>query len=417
MIKKDVIIAILVTFMLTTAFFGILPTRSAPAYDPWLDVNDDGRVDMRDIGAVCNGFGQHGTAVDKASIEYDSEWINITDKCGQYFNITHNLNSTDLIVDITGRTTPSGGIHQKYIGLASYTTGWSKTYGGAYDDSGCSVLRTSDGGCAIAGYTASYGVNGDAYLIRTDAGGNMLWNKTYGGTNNEYVYSMVQTTDGGYALAGYTNSFGAGSYDFYLVRTDSFGNKLWNKTYGGTSGDYGWSVVQTTDGGYALAGHTRSYGAGIEDVYLVRTDSAGVMLWNRTYGGTGSDYGYSVVQTSDGGYTMTGYTQSYGAGGQDLWLVKTDSSGNLLWNKTYGGMDMDCEFSVVQTSDGGFAVVGWTLSYGAGAGYKDVWLVKTDAELGLAWTNSDSNTITLYRGATDPYWNFVRVRIWKPKNP
>jgi hypothetical protein len=120
-----------------------------------------------------------------------------------------------------------------------------------------------------------------------------------------------------------------------------------------------------------------------------------------------------LVQTSDGGYALAGYTNSSGAGSYDFWLVKTDSAGNALWNKTYGGTNDDEAAALVQTSDGGYALAGYTNSYGAG-GF-DFWLVKTDVESGLAWIDSTANTITLYRGATDPYWNFVRVQIWQPR--
>jgi hypothetical protein len=240
----------------------------------------------------------------------------------------------------------------------------------------------------------------------------MEWSKTYGGTSDDTGYSLVQTADGGYTVAGTTGSFGAGDADVYLVKTDGSGNMQWNKTYGGTSADYGSSMVKTGDGGYAITGHTVSFGAGDADVYLVKTDGSGNMQWNKTYGGTSADDGRSVVQTVDGGYAVAGFTLSFGAGLMDIWLVKTDASGNMQWSRTYGGTDWDTGGSLVQTGNGGYAIVGAT---DFGAGSYDVCLVKTDVELGLAWTDSTADTITLYRGATDPYWNFVRVRIWKIK--
>jgi predicted secreted protein len=162
------------------------------------------------------------------------------------------------------------------------------------------------------------------------------WNQTYGGAGDDRAYSVINTTDGGYALAGYTNSFGAGGYDFWLVKTDSAGNMQWNQTYGGAGDDCARSIVQTSDGGYALAGYTYSFGAGGYDFWLVKTDSAGNMQWNQTYGGTGDDYAYSVVQTSDGGYALAGYTNSFGAGGYDFYLVKARSC-TLTINATTGG--------------------------------------------------------------------------------
>jgi len=293
---------------------------------------------------------------------------------------------------------------------------WNQTYGGTGGDVAYSLVQTSDGGYALAGYTTSYGVGDyDFWLVKTDSAGNIQWNQTYGGTSDDYALSVVQTSDGGYALAGYTTSYGVGDYDFWLVKTDSAGNVLWSQIYGGTSDDYALSVVQTGDGGYALAGFTWSYGAGSSDFWLVKTDSAGNVLWSKTYGGTGIDVARSVVQTGDWGYALAGITISFGAGSSDFWLVKTDSAGNVLWSKTYGGTHSDFAYSLIQTGDWGYALAGITISYGAGG--RDFWLVKSDIELGLAMTGLTTNSIVFYRGKTDPYWNYVRIRIWIIKEP
>jgi predicted secreted protein len=291
--------------------------------------------------------------------DYDSGWLDITDKAGEYFTLTHGLDSTDVIVDITGKTTADGGAHQRHLGLTGYISGFAQTYGGTSGDGG---------------------------------------------------FSVVQTIDRGYAIAG-TISSGAGGADFWLVKTDAAGTLQWNQTYGGTDLDLARSVVETSDGGYTIAGETLSYGAGGMDFWLVKTDATGNAQWNQRYGGTNDDYGRSVVETSDGGYTIAGWTASYGAGGMDFWLVKTDAAGNAQWNQTYGGTDSDQGLSVVETSDGGYAITGYTMSFGAGD--SDVWLVKTGVGSGLTWTDSTADTVTLYRGATDVYWNYVRVRMWK----
>jgi predicted secreted protein len=344
--------------------------------------------------------------------DYDSGWVDITDKAGEYFTLTHDLDSTDVIVDITGKTTATGGAHQRHLGLTDYISGFAQTYGGTNNEWGYSLVETSDGGYAIAGETYSYGAGGsDFWLVKTDPAGNAQWNQTYGGTDWDEGFSVVETSDGGYVITGYTNSYGAGNTDVWLIKTDASGTMLWTRTYGGTSGEWGYSVVETSNGGYAITGTTLSYGAGGYDVWLIKTDASGTAQWTRTYGGTDHDYGYSVVETSDGGYVITGYTNSYGAGNTDVWLVKTDSAGTAQWNQTYGGSDYDRGYSVVETSNGGYAITGQTGSFGAGN--SDFWLVKTDVESGLAWTDSTANSITLYRGVTDVYWNFVRVRVWK----
>jgi hypothetical protein len=201
--------------------------------------------------------------------------------------------------------------------------------------------------------------------------------KTYGGTGNDNARSVQQTSDGGYIVAGYTRSFGAGSDDIFLMKTDANGNLQWAKTYGGTYWDYAYSVQQTSDGGYIVAGYTYSFGAGGDDIFLIKTDANRNISWAKTYGGTDEDRAYSVRQTSDGGYIVAGYTHSFGAGGQDFFLIKTDANGNLQWAKTYGGTDVDGAFSFQQTSDGGYILAGDTRSFGAGD--YDIFLIKTDA--------------------------------------
>ncbi len=258
---------------------------------------------------------------------------------------------------------------------------WSKTFGNGQRDRAYSAIQTSDGGYALAGYTFSY-----FWLVKTDSSGNEEWSKTFGGENADLAYSVIQTSDGGYAIAGYTRSHGAGEEDFWLVKTDSSGNGEWNKTFGGENLDWADSVIQTSDGGYVLAGFTRSYGAGGDDFWLVKTDSSGNQEWNKTHGGENDDVAREVIQTSDGGYAIAGYTGSYGAGREDFWLVKTDSSGNMEWSKTFGGQDNDLVISAIQTSDGGYALAGITYSYGAGGG--DFWLVKTDSSGNEEWNKT-----------------------------
>jgi hypothetical protein len=266
---------------------------------------------------------------------------------------------------------------------------WSRTSGDTGNEWAFSVTETTDGGYAMAGYTTSSGVgNTDFWLVKTDSSGNQLWNKTFGGLGYDWASSVIQTSDGGYggyALAGSTYSSDERGYDFWLVKTDSWGNRQWNRTYGGAYNDYAASVVQTIDGGYALSGSARddgyalggitnSSGAGYEDVWLIKTDSLGNKLWDKTYGGALNDEAYFVMQTQDDGYALAGATYAFGTGLWDAWLIKTDSSGNTLWSQTYGGTGDDQALSLILDSDGGFVLAGSTNTYGAGAW--DAWLFK-----------------------------------------
>ncbi|MCK4435140.1 hypothetical protein KAU92_06580, partial [Candidatus Bathyarchaeota archaeon] len=219
------------------------------------------------------------------------------------------------------------------------------------------------------------------------------WSRIYGGTNDDRAFSVVQTVDGGYAIAGETESFGAGGKDFWLVKTDWTGGTLWNRTYGGPNWDQPLSVVQTVDGGYAIAGETRSFGNGSWDLWLVKTDASGSMQWNQTYGGPDIDRAFSVVQTVDGGYAIAGETRSFGNGTIDVWLVETNSTGHMQWNQTYGGVDWDYALSLVQTSDGGYAIAGTTESFGAGG--RDFWLIKLSPVQISATVDIEPNTLNL----------------------
>ncbi|MFC1990218.1 trypsin-like peptidase domain-containing protein [Chloroflexota bacterium] len=276
---------------------------------------------------------------------------------------------------------------------------WSKAFGGSgmSIDSAHSVQQTTDGGYIIAGTTEPSGLNSnDVYLVKTDSSGNMTWSKTYGGTDREAGSSVQQTSDGGYIIAGYTRSFGAGSGDAYLIKTDSSGNEAWSKTFGGTGSEGGSSVQQTSDGGYIIVCTTSSFGTGVSDAYLVKTDSSGNEVWSKTFGGTGQDNVGSVQQTVDGGYIIAGSTRSFG-GGSNFYLVKTDSSGNEVWSKTFGGTNEEQGHSVQQTSDGGYIIVGSTFSLGIGdrAGYveeSDVYLVKTDSSGNMLWSKAFGST-------------------------
>jgi uncharacterized delta-60 repeat protein len=263
-----------------------------------------------------------------------------------------------------------------------YQTVWQKTYGGSNYDKAYSIQQTSDGGYIIAGGTYSFGAGyEDVYVIKLDKDGNKVWEKTFGGSDDDEANSIQQTSDGGYIVAGYTYSFGAGKRDVYVIKLDENGNKLWEKTYGGSDYDDAWSIQQTTDGGYIVAGETNSFGAGGFDVYVIKLDEDGNESWEKTYGGGVNDHANFIQQTTDGGYIVAGETGSFGAGDWDVYIIKLDKDGNKVWEKTFGGSVNDHANSIQQTSDGGYIVAGWTYSFGE----EDVYIIKLDENGNKVW--------------------------------
>jgi len=240
------------------------------------------------------------------------------------------------------------------------------------------VRQTSDGGYIVLGegfyWTGDFldDFNGFLCLIKTDAYGNVLWSKVYdAGDSADYGASVQQTSDGGYIVAGGTNSFGAGSYDVYLIKTDANGDILWSKVYGGMSDDRAFSIQQTIDGGYIVAGETKSFGTGGYNVYLIKADANGNILWTKIFGDTlgGGGWAYSIKQTFDGGYIIAGDLY-----GRDC-LIKTDAMGGIQWAKTYG---YGTGRIVEQTTDGGFITTGMSLG--------DVILIKINGSGDIVWS-------------------------------
>ena len=312
---------------------------------------------------------------------------------------------------------------------------FQKSIGSAFPDDGTSVKQTTDGGYIIAGTTMS-GANLDyhAYLIKTNANGDLIWTKTfyykgeggqdvsqtydggyillgtgvvfqeaylfktdaagdtlwtrsfYGLVNATRGYSVQQTIDSGYILALTLDlhNISQDSANALLVKTNKTGDILWTKSYGGPKYDIGYSVIQTNDNGFIVAGNTRSFGADSADIYLVKTNADGDTLWTRTFGGNRNDIGYAIKQTGDNGYIIVGSTNSFGAGGNDVYVVKTNSSGNILWSKTYGGAGSDIGQTIQLTANGGYIISGYTNSFGANHGY----LIKIDSNGNVEWSKT-----------------------------
>lgn len=279
---------------------------------------------------------------------------------------------------------------------------WAKTIGTTGDEYGGFVRQTSDGGYILATQTTGLGAGGtDALVVKLDSTGNITWAKTYGGSGYDDTDGIQQTSDGGYIVAGNTNTDGSYVYDIRVLKLDSSGNLSWSKTIGGASYDgvYGInSVQQTSDGGYVVTGYTDNYGAGGYDILIIKLDSLGTLSWAKTIGGASTDYPGGTQQTSDGGYLVSGYTKSYGAGNKDILVTKLDSSGNFSWAKTIGGGADDISRFAKQTSDGGYVILGDTKSYGAGG--SDILIAKLDSSGNLSWAKTIGGTGTETAGGS-----------------
>ncbi|MBA3827654.1 MAG: T9SS type A sorting domain-containing protein [Taibaiella sp.] len=298
---------------------------------------------------------------------------------------------------------------------------WAKTYGGSNADE-CFAIHQIPGGAYIScGLTLSndgdvHGLHsvdiGDAWILKTDQEGNVLFAKTYGGSNNDYARSIQQTHDGGYIFAGATESNNGdvagnhGGSDMWLVKLDSMGNIKWQKCYGGSGNEVANAVQQTYDGGYIMAGQTSSANGQVTgyhggyDMWVVKTDDTGGLVWQKSLGGTRLENGLSAQQTYDSGYIIAGVTSSTNGdvtglhAFDDMWLVKLDKNGNILWEKCYGGSGLDGAFCVRQTIDSGYILAGNTSSgdgdvvgyHNTGAvGTFDYWILKLSKAGSIQW--------------------------------
>lgn len=253
---------------------------------------------------------------------------------------------------------------------------WDRTFGGNdYDLPSFSIVQTVDGGYVVLGQTKSYG-SGDSniWVIKLDPEGNKQWDKTYGGKTHESAAGIAQTADNGYILGGKTVS---GNVDAWVIKLTKDGKEQWNKTFGGIFVDGVNSIVQTFDGNYVIAGYKES-STRSTDIWVIKLDRDGNILWEKTYGGQKNELASAIAQTSDGGYIVAGDTYSIGAGGLDAWLIKLDSDGNKQWDKTYGGEGEDFSWSIVQSTDGTYAIAGYTTSYSNGSA--DAWIFKIDSD-------------------------------------
>ncbi|MFC2164380.1 DJ-1/PfpI family protein [Acidobacteriota bacterium] len=269
---------------------------------------------------------------------------------------------------------------------------WMRTFGSSGAEGGRSLCQTKDGGLLITGYTFAHG-DGDAdiLVIKTDREGFPIWSKTFGGSGTEYGYGCAALSDG-YIITGYTTSFGEGSRDVYVLKLDSQGNELWSKTIGGPSWDVGMAVCPSSDNHVYVCGYTHSYGAGEEDVYVIKLTLNGNVVWCRTYGGERFEIGHSIVPSHDGGCLIGATTGTYGQGNADIYQIRVDSEGNVIWSKSFGnkgrrGYGFDWGKSMAAMNDGGSVLAG----YSDCNDIMDISVFKADDEGNVLWTKAFGN--------------------------
>ena len=327
----------------------------------------------------------------------------ITTTRGQYYQAENCQAIASALAQAagTGATVGSSAPTQSSASPASGSAIWAMTYGGSAADGLRDACETSSGGFTMAGYTYSFGQGrADIYVVCADTQGEEVWSTCWGGPGYDYANSVCPTADGGYAVAGYTTSQGQGMEDVCLLRLDSDGQLLWSRTYGGPGRDIGRSVVQASDGGFLVSGLTESFGAGESDTYLIRTDSGGDTLWTGTYGAAGPESGDQVIFRQDGGIAVAGCTGSF-TSNMDAYLVLTDSSGVLERSCFFGGSGgeggYDRAASIVQLADGGFLLTGDT---------------NEDDKCGVFLVHTDSNGVELFKDCYgESFYDFGRGAV------
>jgi len=311
-----------------------------------------------------------------------ADWDNIITAGTATDRIADVVETTGGFVFAGSTSSKGAGQEDAWIGKRDPTTGgalWDKVYGGTATDRLDALVALPDGTFAAAGLTASAGIavstGGDFLLLRVDKDGNELWKKAYGGAQQDYAHAIVALSDGGFALVGYTFSKGAGGSDYWLVRTDAAGAPLWDKTFGGTGNEEAHGTAALPGDGLVLVGSTTSKGAGQMDGWVVRVDAAGGLAWDKTFGGTQLDAWYHVLGTDDGGLLTVGQGGSgpYGAG--DGWVVRTDGLGNVQWERYAGGSKPDTLYVAAAKSGYGLVIAG---SNASKTGEQQAWLKRLD---------------------------------------
>ena len=287
---------------------------------------------------------------------------------------------------MAGYTWSKGAGRQDFWVVKLYEDGsieWDRTFGGSEADVIYSIIQTKDRGYAVAGKTRSIASGEKAWVIKLNTRGNKVWDNTFAKRTDDEIFSIIQTNDGGYAVCGYTGAKDWGEVDSWVIKLDENVNIAWDKIFGGIGWDETNTILQTEDGGYVVFGFVQSKNEGREDAWIAKLDENGEIIWDKVFGGSQNEEVFSGIKTTDGGYAVCGYTESKGAGGYDAWIAKLDENGEIVWDKAFGGIEAEVANSIIQTGDGGYVLAGYTWSEGAGR--EDAWVIKLDENGEIVW--------------------------------
>ena len=328
-------------------------------------------IDNDEVVKVELWINSDSTGIADSTAPYTLTWITNNYENGEHILFVRSY-------DKSGNTADSDTIILSVYNFLVF----SATFGFDYvDDAGYSILQTADSGYVILGSTGD-----NVSLIKTDYKGIEQWNHNYGGSEIDYARHILQTSDGGYIISGTTESYGHGGSDIWLIKTDPTGFMEWDAYFGSSNTDQGGSIQQMTDGGYIIIGNSDFSGDGNQDIWLIRINSQGDSLWTKTFGGSGLELGADVQILEDGGFILLGSTESFGNGGSDIWLIKTDSQGETTWTKTFGDNSSDYGKSILKTPDDGYIIRGVTESFGYGN--TALVLIKIDSTGNKIWDNA-----------------------------
>lgn len=263
-------------------------------------------------------------------------------------------------------------------------TEWLKTYGSNGNESAYDIRQTYDGGYIISGTTYGFGVGAEFYVVKTDSNGDTLWTRAYGSTNDETGFSVEQTLDSGFIFCGQTQ-ISLYNKDIFFYKTDKSGNLQWSKTFGGINDDVSYSIKKTKDNNFIIIGATMSFGPELvgENLLLIKINNNGDTLWSKVYNCYQNQSGINLIETSDGGLILVSTIWGFGAGAQDIFILKTNSTGEVIWAKTYGTLFDEYSSSILQTSDGGYIFTGSSDSTGPGI---DIYTVRLNSFGDTLWT-------------------------------